>query len=128
MKLKNLYHVLMMFFVIWIPTIAFLSGCSQAESKQKNNSVPNIYICTQTGDFFTGPGLKFPALHPRTGEKTLQRALYCKHCQTWHAVPPLAMTGGNQGAVKCEYSELALESSGPVPKNALKIKDIKETN
>ncbi len=46
------------------------------------------YLCRETGEVFQLAEQSSPAVNPKTGRRTLLRALYCPTCRKWMASPP----------------------------------------
>ncbi len=122
MKKKPFIPVLILYLMLLSPCLVLISGCSQAESKEITQVV---YVCTESKEIFTGVPMKVPALNPQTGKNSLQHGLYCENCKTWHSVPPLELTGGNQVIIKCVTTNIDLVANGPIPEKAIQIKEIK---
>jgi hypothetical protein len=120
MKNKPIIPVLILYLMLLSPGLVLFSGCSQAESKEIKQIV---YVCTESKEIFTGVPMKVPALNPQTGNNSLQHGLYCDNCKTWHAVPPLEITGGNQVTIKCATTNIDLVAIGPVPEKTVQIKE-----
>lgn len=93
-------------------------GCSGEAPEEKIL----VYVDSENQEIFMGPSLKTPFVNPHTGRQTVQNGLYCGNCQTWHAVAPLEITGGNQVPVKCAETNLKLVADGPLPENATHFK------
>ena len=69
------------------------------------------YLCRETRQVVFAPPQAVPAVHPQTGRPTLDRALYCPQCRSWHPVPPT--WPGNPLAYRCPRTRGPLEASGP---------------
>jgi hypothetical protein len=74
-----------------------------------------VYICRETGRIVTAPPQPTPAVNPETGRTTLYRALYCGKCQSWRAVPPSEVYGGNPMSNVCPRHRERMSPSGPLP-------------
>lgn len=46
------------------------------------------YVCTETKEVVRGPVQPEPALNPKTGRRTLMRAVYATQTQQWVPAPP----------------------------------------
>ena len=57
----------------------------------------------------------FPAVHPRTGKRTLMPAMYCPKCAKWHPVPPPEQINRTPQATVCPKTGAALTFDGPWP-------------
>ena len=77
-----------------------------------------VYLCRETGSVVTGPPQPTPAVNPETGRSTLYRALFCPQCQTWRAVPPSEVYGGNPMSHVCPRHRAPMSPTGPLPESA----------
>ena len=84
-----------------------------AESTQDVADV--VYICKETNAVMAGPLGALPALNPRTGRRTLVRALYCSQCLGWYPIPSPEMLPGNPLSYRCPRHHVPMSLEGPVP-------------
>lgn len=55
---------------------------------RSENGMEVAYICTETKEIVRGPAMPEPALNPKTGRRTLVRAVYATTTQQWVPAPP----------------------------------------
>jgi hypothetical protein len=79
------------------------------------SAVPDVvHVCRETGQLIIAPPQPTPAINPRTGRATLYRALYCRACGRWHAVPPSEAGGGNPLSNLCPRHRQPMSAEGPL--------------
>jgi hypothetical protein len=99
-------------FIIALSVFSLVSGCSE---KLAADTEKMVFYCTETREIVVADRQSTPAVHPNTGRKTLQQALYCKTCGKWQAAPPLEQLGGNPSNVVCGKHKIPLQADGPLP-------------
>lgn len=98
-----------------VVAVTLLIGGSDAAAE---TGQPVVYLCRETGRVVTGPPQPTPAVNPETGRPTLYQALYCPQCQTWRAVPPSQVYGGNPLSHVCPRHRQPMSPAGPLPESA----------
>ncbi|MFQ5731121.1 MAG: hypothetical protein ACE5KM_04095 [Planctomycetaceae bacterium] len=90
-----------------------ICGCAASESSKTQKTA--VYFDRETKAIVVAAVQPTPAVHPRTGRRTLVRALYCAKCRKWKAVPPDAVRNGHPRNHKCPKHGCALTADGPLP-------------
>lgn len=88
------------------------SGCGGESSATEQDTV--VYVCTEDKTLVNAPVQPTPAEHPETGRPTLLRALYCKTCDKWHAVPPPAVYPRDPLSYVCPRHDQPMSAEGPL--------------
>ena len=99
-------------FAIAIVGVVAMPGCSDAPADEPQKSV--VYICRETRQFRRAPPQPSPIVNPKTGRKTMFRALYCSRCKRWHAIPPAEERSGNPLRYQCPKHHCAMSLEGPM--------------
>ncbi len=97
--------------VIGVGAYWVLPDRSRAQSADADPNV--VYLCRETKALIKAPPQPVPALNPKTGRKTLYRALYCAECKNWQPVPPPDMYSGNPLTYHCPKHRRQMTASGP---------------
>lgn len=105
-------HLTFLSFIIVLFVFSLASGCSEESAADTEKMV---FYCTETREIVVADRQPMPAVHPNTGRKTLQQALYCKTCGQWQPAPPLEQLGGNPSNVICRKHKIPLQADGPLP-------------
>lgn len=93
-----------------------LIGCGDATVADSQPPQQVVYFDTQTKKPIVAPrSEETPAVHPKTGKRTLQPALYCESCKRWYPAPPLEIRQRNPVAGKCPKCQQPLITDGPMP-------------
>jgi len=103
----------------WLPvlSVAFagvvaLPGCSDSPgSDEAQTNV--VYLCRETQQLRRAPRQPSPIVNPKTGRKTMFRALYCSRCKRWHVIPPGEEQTGNPLRYKCPKHRCPMSENGP---------------
>ncbi|MBW3539822.1 MAG: hypothetical protein KY476_06095 [Planctomycetes bacterium] len=73
-----------------------------------------VYVCREAKTLVSAPPQPTPAVNPATGRRTLVRALYCRDCDGWRAVPPTEAYGGNPLSHACPRHRQPMSPTGPL--------------
>jgi hypothetical protein len=78
-----------------------------------------VYVDRETGrPTVANIAREVPALHPDTGKRSLDPALYCSKCQEWRVVPSLEVMQRDSRAMTCRQCGTKLTKDGPWPTEA----------
>ncbi|WP_417731778.1 hypothetical protein [Rosistilla oblonga] len=76
----------------------------------------SVYVDTDTMQAIVADtATQTPAVHPVTGKRTLQPALYCPKCERWHAIPSVEQINRKPGATRCPKTGAEMTADGPWP-------------
>ncbi len=88
----------------------------QAAADRSDRQGRMVYVDTASGGALAMDiAGEFPAIHPRTGKRTLMPALYCPKCGKWHPVPPPDQINRTARAAQCPKTGEPLTPDGPWP-------------
>lgn len=94
----------------------WLVGCGTSAPAQPEPAKRMVYVDTATmKPLVHEVATAFPAIHPQTGKKTLQPALFCDKCQKWYPVPNVEQLNRRPGAGLCPKDKSPLTADGPWP-------------
>ncbi len=99
-------------FAYWI-----LPSSSSRGNSSRDAVEDVVYLCRETKELIKAPRQNVPAVNPRTGRKTLYRALYCADCKHWQPVPPPDVYSGNPLTYRCPKHHRQMTSNGPLEQN-----------
>ncbi|MGI6416608.1 MAG: hypothetical protein ACOX1P_13130 [Thermoguttaceae bacterium] len=93
-----------------------LVGCGKRQPIGPDRQGRMVYVDTASGEALAMDiAGEFPAIHPRTGKRTLMPALYCPKCGKWHPVPPPDQINRTARAAQCPKTGEPLTPDGPWP-------------
>lgn len=98
---------------ITILLILCLTGCQSPSEPEPEKTV---FVDAKTQEVFVlDSGVSSPAVHPKTGKKTLRQGVYCSACKKWYAVPELEVVQKNPEAAFCPTHKTRMSAEGPLP-------------
>ena len=101
---------------LFLSGVLTLLGCSKAPPIDPGREGRMVYVDAATDEAVVGEiATEFPAVHPRTGKRTLMPAMYCEKCGKWHPVPPPDQINRVPRAAQCPKTGAPLVPDGPWP-------------
>jgi hypothetical protein len=95
-----------------------LAGC-QPEAAPESESDLVVYFDTATKrPVAREESVDIPAMHPRTGKRTLMPAVYCPKCRRWRQAPPIEQMQRDPKSMVCPKDGTALTADGPIPEDS----------
>src|SRR5690606_15223202 len=120
--MKRSFRLWLCWNVSFCALTACLSSCERGSDVPSEASAVTVLLDARSSALFTSSEAGGePAVHPRTGRKTLMPALYCPRCQKWHPVPPVEQLQRSPRARQCPKTGVALVANGPVPESAREL-------
>lgn len=95
--------------------IALIAGCSSESNNvtQGQNDESVVYVCTETDEAFLAGVQQTPALHPKTGKRSLMLGMYCSGCKKWRPAPPMDVLQHSPGSAACPIHKTSMNFDGP---------------
>lgn len=91
---------------------ALAAGCSTETEAVETSKM--VFFDTKTKrPVVAEASTETPAVHPKTGERTLLPAAYCPACKEWHPAPPLEEIQRNPQALVCPKTKQKMTFRGP---------------
>lgn len=76
------------------------------------------YLCRETGELVKAPRQPTPAVNPKTGRPTLDRALFCPECDKWQPIPSSDAFNGDPLSHHCPRHRAPMLAAKPSETNA----------